>query len=118
IRVPAGGPTLLYFMSAQCASCIAGEEQLAALRPRLPAGVHLVSLDVTPGYDTAAALAALARRAGAGWPQAFATPAILTAYRVTALDQVAVISRQGHLLYDGPLPSDRRLLALMAAAAR
>lgn len=111
-----GAATVLYFMSAQCGSCIQGERQLAALQAGLPATVQLVSLDVTPEVDTAAMLRSVAREAGADWPQAFATPALLTAYHVVALDQVAVLTDRGRVVYDGGLPSNGQLRQAIARA--
>lgn len=114
---PQPGVTVLYFMSAQCGSCIQGERQLAGLQTTAPAAVHFISLDVTPQVDTQRRVAAMAQRAGAQWPQAFATPAILTAYHVTALDQIAVVNAQGHVVYDGSLPSNGQLLGMIRHAA-
>ncbi|PSR20007.1 MAG: hypothetical protein C7B45_17000, partial [Sulfobacillus acidophilus] len=111
-----GVVTVLYFMSAQCGSCIAGERQLAALQAGLPATVRLLSLDVTPEVDTAAMLRAVARETGAHWPQAFATPALLTAYHVVALDQVAILTAQGRVVYDGGLPSNGQMRQEIAQA--
>ncbi len=111
-----GTVTVLYFMSAQCGSCIQGERQLAALQAGLPATVRLLSLDVAPGVDTAAMLRAVARETGAHWPQAFATPAILTAYHVAALDQVAVLTARGRVVYDGGLPSNSQMRQEIARA--
>ena len=111
-----GTVTVLYFMSAQCGSCIQGEQQLAALQAGLPATVQLVSLDVTPGVDTAAMLRSVARETGAQWPQAFATPALLTAYHVAALDQVAILTAQGRVVYDRGLPSNAQLRQWIARA--
>ena len=53
VSVPNGAPTVVYFMSATCGSCIQGEQQLAQLATQLPGSVRLLSLDVTPQYDTA-----------------------------------------------------------------
>lgn len=111
-----GAVTVLYFMSAQCGSCIQGERQLAAVQTALPTTVHLVSLDVTPQVDTPRMLTAVAREAGAHWPQAFATPALLTAYHVAALDQVAVITAQGQVIYDGGLPPNTQLRRIIGQA--
>ncbi len=116
ISVPNGAPTLVYFMSAICGSCIQGEQQLAQLAAQLPGSVRLLSLDVTPQYDTAQSLAAVAQETGAHWPQAFSTSAILQAYHVTQLDQAAVVTASGHVLYNGPLPSNSQLLSLLHRA--
>ena len=93
-----------------------GERQLAALQAELPATVQMVSLDVTPQVDTARMLKQMAREAGAHWPQAFATPALLTAYHVVALDQVAVLTARGRVVYDGGLPSNGQLRQAIARA--
>lgn len=116
VSVPNGAPTVVYFMSAICGSCIQGEQQLAQLAPQLPGSVRLLSLDVTPQSDTAQSLAGVAQETGARWPQAFATSAILQAYRVTQLDQVAVVTASGRVLYNGPLPSNSQLLSLIHRA--
>lgn len=113
---PSAGVTVLYFMSAQCGSCIQGEQQLAALEATLPATVHLVSLDVTPQTDTRSMLSAVAHQVGAHWPQAFATPALLTAYHVVALDQVAVVNAHGQVVYDGALPFNTQLRQMIRQA--
>lgn len=116
LRIPNGHPTVLYFMSAQCASCAQGEKQLTALAQELPAGAQLVSLDVTPSYDSVSAVEAMGRAVGATWPAAYATPRILTAFDVVALDQVAVVTGTGQIVYDGGLPSNAKLLQLVNEA--
>jgi hypothetical protein len=117
MSVPRSGATVIFFMSAQCASCAAGELQLAQLQSQLPAGTTRLSLDVTPEYDTPGALSGLAKSVGARWPQAFATESILPSYRVTELAQVAVVSATGQLVFDGQLPSKQQLLALLKHSA-
>ena len=117
VTVPSGHTTVLYFMAAWCGSCAAGEQQLAQLQPQLPAGVQMVSLDVTPQTDTPAALDQLASAAGAKWPQAFASNAVIAAYKVAYLDTVAVVSPKGQLVYEGPIPSSPRLLSIVRSAA-
>ncbi|MHB1611632.1 MAG: TlpA family protein disulfide reductase [Sulfobacillus sp.] len=113
ITVPDGHPMVLYFMSAQCGSCIQGEQQLAQLQGHLSSVVHLVSIDVTPQYDTPQALSKIAQTVGAHWPQTFATLPLLHAYDVTQLDQVAVIAASGHMIYNGGLPSNAQLLSMI-----
>lgn len=116
IRVPMDKPTVVYFMSAGCGSCISGEQQLAHLAAQTPASVQWLSLDVDPGYDTRQAVLSMAHSTGAHWPQAFGTNAIIQAYHVTQLDMVAVIAKNGTLLYDGALPSNARLTTLIHQA--
>ncbi len=62
-----------------------------------------------PVVDSAAMLTAVARQSGAPWPQAFATPALLKAYHVVALDQAAILTARGRVVYDGGLPSNGQL---------
>ncbi len=116
IRVPMAKPIVVYFMSAGCGSCISGEQQLAHVAAETPTSVQWLSLDVDPGYDTRQAVLSMARSTGAHWPQAFATNAIINAYHVTQLDMVAVIAKNGTLLYDGALPSNTRLITLIHQA--
>jgi hypothetical protein len=116
VRIPDGHPTVLYFMSAQCASCAQGEQQLAAFARQLPPGAELLSLDVTPRYDSVSAVEAMGRAVGATWPAAYATPQVMTAFDVVALDQVAVVTGTGHIVYDGGLPSNQALLQLVRKA--
>jgi thiol-disulfide isomerase/thioredoxin len=116
LRIPNGHPVVLYFMSAQCASCAQGEQQLTTFAREAPDGVQVVSLDVTPDYDSPATVLAMARDLGASWPQAYATVPIMEAYDVTALDQVAVVNGQGRVVYDGALPSTAALLQLVRQA--
>lgn len=116
IRVPMARPTVVYFMSASCGSCISGEQQLARVAAQTPASVQWVSLDVDPGYDTPQAVLSMAQYTGAHWPQAFGTNAIIQAYHVTQLDMVAVIAKNGALLYDGALPSLTHLKTLIHQA--
>lgn len=117
IAVPSSDTTVLYFMAAWCGSCAVGERRLADLQPLLPPGVRLVSLDVTPQTDTAAALNQLAADAGAKWPQAFAPTSVLSAYKVAYLDTVAVVSPSGRLVYEGPIPTSSNLLSIVRSAA-
>ena len=116
VRVPMAKPTVVYFMSAGCGSCISGEQQLAHVAAETPTSVQWLSLDVDPGYDTRQAVLNMAQSTGAHWPQAFATNAIINAYYVTQLDMVAVIAKNGTLLYDGALPSNTRLITLIHQA--
>ena len=116
VRVPDARPTVVYFMSSGCGSCISGEQQLASLARTTSPSVMWLSLDVEPGYDTPHSVLAMAHVVGAHWPQAYGTPAILNAYHVTQLDMVAVIAKNGQLLYDGALPSNARLTALIHQA--
>lgn len=116
VRVSATRPTVVYFMSSSCGTCVSGEQHLAQIAAHTPASVQWLSLDVDPGYDSPRAVLAMAHLTGARWPQAFATEAIIQAYHVTQLDTVAVIAKNGTLLYDGALPSTSRLDTLIHAA--
>lgn len=117
IMVPSGHTTILYFMAAWCGSCAVGERSLAHLQSQFPPGVHIISLDVTPQVDTPAALENLATLAGATWPQAFASTAVLAAYKITSLDTLAVVSSKGQLMYEGPLPPLPQLLSFLHGAS-
>ena len=117
VTVPSAHATVLYFMAAWCGSCAAGEQQLAQLQRQLPVGVQMVSLDVTPQTDTPAALDQLASAAGAKWPQAFASNAVISAYKVAYLDTVAVVNPKGQLVYEGPIPAPGKLLSIVRSAA-
>ncbi len=116
IRVPMAKPTVVYFMSAGCGSCISGEQQLAQVAAKTPTSVQWLSLDVEPGYDTSQAVLSMARSTGAHWSQAFARNAMIQAYHVTQLDAVVVIAKNGTLLYDGALSSNTRLTTLIHQA--
>jgi hypothetical protein len=117
VAVPAAPVTVLYFMSAQCATCAAGEQALARVAARLPHGTRLISVDVTPVTDPPTTLSTLAHEVGATWPQAYATMGVIKAYNVTALDQLAIVNAHGQILYNGARPSDRQLLALVRRAS-
>lgn len=116
VRIPDARPTVVYFMSSACGSCISGEQQLATLAKTTSSSVTWLSLDVDPRYDTPHSVLAMAHAVGAYWPQAYGTAAILNAYHVTQLDMVAVIAKNGQLLYDGALPSNARLTTLIQQA--
>lgn len=103
ISIPGSGVTVLYFMSAQCSSCAAGAHQLLGLVNQLPPGARLVSVDVAPGQDTPHLLAQFNSSVGVTWPQVYATNAMLQAYHVTALDEVAVVNARGQVTYVGAL---------------
>ena len=118
VHVPTARPTVVYFMSASCGSCISGEQQLAHVAAQTSASVQWLSLDVDPGYDTPRAVLSMAQDTGAHWPQAFGTNAIIQAYHVTQLDMVAVIAKNGTLLYDGALPSNAQLITLIQRAEK
>lgn len=113
---PGPRPTLLYFMSASCSSCWQGASQIARIWPRLRREAQVISLDVTPQVDSPAAVEQMTQATGARWPQAFATAAILNRYRVEYLDTAVVLSPTGKVLYDGAVPSNRRILALVKQA--
>ncbi|MBX5468181.1 MAG: hypothetical protein K6U14_11925 [Firmicutes bacterium] len=118
LTVPDGKPTILYFISAQCSSCVAGLHELAALGTQLPHSVQWVSVDVTPQYDSPPTVTTMMAETGAQWPAAYATNALLEAYHVTELDQLAVIGANGRLLYDGGRPSAATLRGLIHLALR
>lgn len=118
ITVPGAPVTVMYFMSAQCGSCVAGEQQLATLVPNLPSTVRFVSVDVTPQTDSPTTVMTMAQSVGAQWPQAFASNAMLEAYHVTQLDQVAVVNSHGQILYNGALPSNTQLQQLIGQAVK
>ncbi len=109
-------PTLLYFMAAWCSSCWAGEEHLAALYPRFAHQIRFVSLDVTPGQDTPAALAQVQKRYGGPWPHAFAPAGLVTAYGVTSLDTAILVGADGRILGRWVSPTPQVLAAALAAA--
>lgn len=117
LTFPQGRPTLLYFMSASCSSCWQGNSQIAGIYPTLRHMAQVVSLDVTPQVDTVSQVEQMVQSTGATWPQAFATPSILTRYRIRYLDTTVVLSPTGKVVYDGAIPSDSRLLALMRRAS-
>lgn len=118
VAVPNGKPTVLYFVSAQCSSCVDGLHQLTALAQGEQKAVRWLAVDVTPQYDPPDAIAAMMAEAGARWPVAYATNAVLQAYHVTSLDQLAVVSSNGRLIYDGGRPSDAELSALLRREAQ
>ena len=76
-----------------------------------------MSLDVTPQVDTASQVEQMAQQTGATWPEGFATSAILNRYHIDYLDTVVVLSPAGKVVYDGGIPSNARLLALVKSAA-
>ena len=117
VAFPAGRPTLLYFMSASCSSCWQGNSQIAQIYRALSTRAQVVSLDVTPQVDTVSQVQQMAQQTGATWPQAFATSAILNRYHVDYLDTVVVLSPTGKVVYDGGIPSNAKLLALVRGAA-
>ncbi|MCL6562765.1 MAG: hypothetical protein K6U87_07130 [Firmicutes bacterium] len=116
LTVPNGRAAVLYFVSAQCSSCVDGLHQLTALQGQVPKTVQWLAVDVTPQYDPASAVSSMLAETGARWPAAYATNQVLQAYHVTALDQLAVIGADGRLLYDGGRPSDGVLRRLLDAA--
>lgn len=118
VTVPNGEPTVLYFVSVQCSSCVDGLHQLTAVAQGERKSVRWLAVDVTPQYDPPAAIAAMMAEAGAHWSAAYATNAVLQAYHVTSLDQLAVVSANGRLLYDGGRPSDAELSALLRGGAQ
>ncbi len=118
VTIPAGRPTVLYFMSASCSSCWQGSSQLAQAYAALRTKAQVVSLDVTPQVDTASQVETMAQETGARWPQTFATSALLTRYHVESLDTVVVLSPTGRVVYDGSIPSNAQLLALVTRAAQ
>lgn len=62
----AGQPWVADFIFTRCPTvCPLMTEQLAALAPRLPSGLHLVSFSVEPDYDTPQRLRAFAKEHGA-----------------------------------------------------
>jgi cytochrome oxidase Cu insertion factor (SCO1/SenC/PrrC family) len=117
VTFPDGRPTLLYFMSASCSSCWQGNSQIAQIYSALRTRAQVVSLDVTPQVDTVSQVQEMAQQTGATWPQAFATSAILNRYHVDYLDTVVVLSPTGKVVYDGGIPSNAKLLALVKGAA-
>ncbi len=117
VAIPTGKPTVLYFMSASCSSCWQGSAQLSQLWPRWRGRADLISLDVTPQVDTPRAVAQMVSTTGATWPQAYATQAILSRYRVEYLDTVVVLSPRGKVVYDGAIPPNPRLSILLGKAA-
>ncbi len=117
VTFPAGRPTLLYFMSASCSSCWQGNSQIAQVYKALSARAQVVSLDVTPQVDTASQVEQMAQQTGATWPEGFATSAILNRYHIDYLDTVVVLSPTGKVVYDGGIPSNAKLLALVKSAA-
>jgi hypothetical protein len=117
IVFPDRRPTLLYFMSASCLSCWQGNSQIAQIYPKLRKDAEVVSLDVTPQVDTVADVEQMMQETGAQWPQAFATPSILNRYHIEYLDTAVVLSPTGKVVYDGPIPSNGQILALLHKAA-
>jgi hypothetical protein len=116
VSIPAGKPTLLYFMAAWCSSCWAGESALAPLWHREHGRALFVSLDVSPQMDSVGSLAKMAAMTGASWPQVFATPKLIDHYDVTSLDTIVVLSANGRRLYEGPTPGNAELARLLKAA--
>jgi cytochrome oxidase Cu insertion factor (SCO1/SenC/PrrC family) len=114
----AGMTTVLSFMSAACSSCVGGESEIRSILPALPPGVVLVTVDVTPGYDTPQDQRAFAKGTGASWPHAFATTALLQHDRVEHLDQVAVVDPKGRLVLDNLIPPPEELVSIIRRASR
>lgn len=118
VTFPQGRPTLLYFMSASCSSCWQGSTQIAQIYPKLEHMAQVVSLDVTPQVDTSTQIEQMVQSTGVTWPQAFATSSILTHYHISYLDTAVVLSPTGKVLYDGGIPSNTRLMALIRQAGK
>lgn len=116
--IPTGKPTILYFMSASCSSCWQGSAQLSQLWPGIRTGADLISLDVAPQVDTAQSVDKMVSTTGALWPQAFATPAILSRYAVRDLDTVVVLTPGGKVVYNGAIPPNQRIRALLRHAGQ
>lgn len=118
IVVPKPGvTTVLYFLSAGCGECVSGEQEIRSIVRWLPKDVELVSIDVAPAYDTSLDLEQFAKAVGATWPHAFASVALLRHYRVERLEQLAVVDREGRLVFDGLIPPAATLLGIVRRAS-
>lgn len=117
LSVPAGRPTVLFFMAGWCASCLPEGAALARLHDEFGARVLIAAIDVDPD-DPPASLAAFARRAGnARYLFAHDQDGQLAgALSVHALDTTIVANGQGRIVYRDAVPTTEA--GLRAALAR
>lgn len=110
-RLPAGRPTVVYFMAAWCESCQAEAQALGQLQERVGDRVAILAVDADPS-DLPAQTQAFFRIIGIGVGRPGYQVArdhdglLARAFAVQALDTTVVVDPSGRVVYRDAVPTD------------
>lgn len=115
--VPAGKPTVLFFMTGECASCIEGARALDTIERQYGDRLAVLAVDMDPGATTAA-VQAFAEAAGSPRYSFARDPdgRMVGAFAVRALDTVVITDAGGAVVYRGVSPDQASLRAALGKA--
>lgn len=115
--VPAGKPTVLFFMTGECASCVEGARTLDAIERQYGDRLAVLAVDMDPGASTAA-VRAFAESAGSPRYSFARDPdgRMVGALAVRALDTVVITDANGAVVYRGVSPDQASLRAALGKA--
>lgn len=115
--LPAGKPTVLFFMTGECTSCIEGARALDTIERQYGDRLAVLAVDMDPGATTAA-VRAFAEAAGSPHYSFARDPdgRMVGAFGVRALDTVVIIDADGAVVYRGVSPDQASLRAALGKA--
>ena len=118
LQIPAGKPTLLYFMAGWCASCLPESQALDRIERRYGDRLIVLAVDADPS-DPLATLQSFRHQVGDPRYSFAQDPSaqISRAFGVAALDTTVVIDAQGKVVYRSGVPiGDAAIQAAIAKA--
>jgi thiol-disulfide isomerase/thioredoxin len=119
IPVPGDKPTVLYFYSASCGSCIEGARSVAQAQQQAPDAANFVAVALDPGStqsDIRNFLAAAEATGLAGAPDD--DYSLMRAYQVQSVSTAVVLDAAGQTVYTGVEPTADQLSAAVGKAAQ
>lgn len=115
--LPAGKPTVLFFMTGECASCIEGARALDTIERQYGDRLAVLAVDRDPGATTAA-VRAFAQAAGNPRYSFARDPdgRMVGAFAVRALDTVVITDAGGAVVYRAVSPDQASLRTALGKA--
>ncbi|MHB8718603.1 MAG: TlpA family protein disulfide reductase [Candidatus Dormibacteria bacterium] len=117
-QVPAGRPTVLYFMAGWCSSCRPEAQALGQIDSQRHGQVAILAVDADPTDPLASLQNFIAQVGNPGY--AFVQDeggALVQAFGATALDTTVVIDGNGRVVYRNTRPIDEQTLEAALARA-
>lgn len=106
-----GNPTIIFFMSYWCGTCIPEAQALVRLNKEYGNTINIIAIDIDPS-SSVDSLNQFKLAAGNGeYTWAFDFDQLVTiSYRVRALDTTLILDAEGYVVYRDERPTDYRTL--------
>ncbi|XAS66728.1 TlpA family protein disulfide reductase [Micrococcaceae bacterium Sec5.7] len=116
LTIPTGHPTVLYFFTASCGSCVAGAKAVAAGLAKAAPGAQAMAVDLDPGEPTETLTAFMSSIGNPPLTFTRDDGTLLKKFNVDALGLTVVLNGAGKEVYRGVDPSADQIAQALAAA--